>query len=130
MPSLYLSPSRTPLVSESSSLYPSVITTSSVISSETIPGIGALSGKFIYSVGKTILHGAESVVVHRRLSYIQSLCPLSDDRPPKDVGQIYDDIIELSRYVMSEHIYSGIDSNYSYADPAYILSASERKRCI
>jgi hypothetical protein len=127
MPSLYLSPS--PLVSECS-FYSSAITATTGISSETIPGIGSLSGKFIHSVGKTILRGAESVVVHRRLSYIQSLCPLSDDRPPKDVGQIYDDIIELSRYIMSEHIYSGIDSNYSYADPAYILSASERKRCI
>ena len=67
-------------------------------SGKTYPGIGSLSGRYIHRLGQAILHSVEGVVViPRRLSYIQSLCPLLDNIPPQDVDQIYDDLLELSR---------------------------------
>src|SRR5262245_20072772 len=68
----------------------------SIFSMSIPPGIGSLSGKFIEGFGKRILYGIESVtVIRRRLAYIQSICPLSDDSPPRDVHRIYDDLLEL-----------------------------------
>ena len=61
------------------------------------PGIGSLSGRFILGFGKMVLRGVENVVRQRRLSQIESLCPLSDSNPPRDVDRIYDDMLELAR---------------------------------
>jgi hypothetical protein len=83
------------------------ITSSSIYTtttSRTIPGIGALSGKFFHSFGKTVLRGFESVAIRRRLSHIESLCPLSDDNPPQDVLSLYDDLLELTRCAVA-HLY-------------------------
>jgi len=67
-------------------------------SGKTYPGIGSLSGRYIHRLGQAILHSVEAVVViRRRLSYIQSLCPLLDNIPPQGVELIYDDLLELSR---------------------------------
>ena len=74
-------------------------TRSSIFSVSIAPGIGSLSAKFIEGFGKKVIYGIESItVIRRRLAYIQSICPLSDDHPPQDVHRIYDDLLELSRY--------------------------------
>ena len=76
----------------------STFTRSSSFSSSIAPGIGSLSGRLIEGFGKKVLYGIESItVIRRRLAYIQSICPLSDDPPPDDVHRIYDDLLELSR---------------------------------
>jgi hypothetical protein len=69
----------------------------------TFSRIGSVPGRLIYGFGKAIIRGVENVVViQRRISYIQSLCPLSDDNPPEDIEQIYYDLLELVRYVTLE----------------------------
>jgi hypothetical protein len=74
------------------------VTRSSIFSQRISPGIGSLSGRFIEAFGRAVIHGVESVtIIRRRLTYIQSICPLSDDSPPQDVHKIYDDLLELSR---------------------------------
>jgi hypothetical protein len=79
--------------------------------STTFAGIGSLSGRFIYGIGKAILRQVEDVVIRRRISYIQSLCPLSDDNPPEDVEQIYYDLLELVRYVTHWNVASKLGSD-------------------
>ena len=84
--------------SDTNSSIAPTLTRSSIFSSIIQPGIGSLSGRFVRGFGKTIIHGIESVTVIRsRLTYIQSLCPLSDETPPEDVHQIYDDLLEFAR---------------------------------
>jgi hypothetical protein len=74
------------------------VTATTTYSSRIPPGIGALSGGFIQGIGKTILHGVEIVtVIRRRLAYIESICPLSDDTTLENVVVIYDDLLELAR---------------------------------
>jgi hypothetical protein len=85
---------------DSSAASTSIYTTTS---SSIEPGIGALGGKFIYGFGKAILTGVENVVVRRRLSYIQSLCPLLDDRPPRNIEQIYDDLLKFAQCVIDQN---------------------------
>jgi hypothetical protein len=123
---------RTPQLVESSLSLDSSAASDSIYtttSASTVPGIGALSGKFIYAFGKTILGALESVVVRRRLSYIQSICPLSDNTPPPDVEQIYDDLLELTRYVITYNTVEGTEFWALYLGPTFILTASEQLRC-
>jgi hypothetical protein len=102
-PSWFLTPSSEvsvlPSSSPSSSQESSSIYTTTT--SRTIPGIGALSGKFFHIFGKTVLLALENVAIRRRLSYIQSFFPLSDENPPPDVASLYDDLLELARYVVT-----------------------------
>jgi hypothetical protein len=102
-PSWFLNPSSeaSVLPSSSPSSSTSIYTTTT---SRTIPGIGALSGKFFHTFGKTLLFGLENVAIRRRLSHIQSLLPLSDENPPHDVASIYDDLLELVRYVLVTYL--------------------------
>jgi hypothetical protein len=100
------SDSLAPSSSQDSSATPSSIYTTTT--SRTVPGIGALSGKFIHGFGKIVLRGFESVVIRRRLSRIESLCPLSDNDPPPDVLRLYDDLLELARCVIT-HLTSDED---------------------
>jgi hypothetical protein len=73
-------------------------TRSSIFSERIPPGIGSLGGRFLLGFGKAVIHGVESVtIIPRRLAYIQSICPLSDDPPPHEVHGIYHDLLELSR---------------------------------
>jgi hypothetical protein len=96
----------------------------------TIPGIGSLSGKFIRGIGKIIIRQIEDVaIIRRRISYIQSLCPLSDDSPPEDVVQIYDDLLELARSVVTCNVNSRPNSDLLHADLASTLGASKSNRC-
>jgi hypothetical protein len=98
-----------PSSSLDTSITPSSIYTTTT--SHTIPGIGSLSGKFFHSFGKTVLRGFESVVIRRRLSHIESLCPLSDDDPPPDVLNLYEDLLELTRYVVAHLNIDELDDN-------------------
>jgi hypothetical protein len=85
---------------DSDSIPPSESSIYTTTTSHTVPGIGSLSGKFIHGFGKRVLRGFESVVIRRRLSHIESLCPLSDNNPPPDVKSLYDDLLELARCVI------------------------------
>ena len=100
--------------------------TYTTISSTILPGIGSLSGKFFQGVGKRMLSGVESIVVRRRLAYIQSLCPLSDSAPPVDVDRIYDELLELIRCVVDRNIYSQLYPYGSHIDLDYTLRDSRR----
>lgn len=98
--SLFITPgSSSSLASSSldSTATPSSIHTTTT--SRTIPGIGSLGGRFIYSFGKTVLRGFESVAIRRRLTYIESLFPLSDNNPLPNIESVYDDLLELVRCV-------------------------------
>jgi hypothetical protein len=104
------------------------IYSSSASSWTTFAGIGSLSGRFIYGIGKVILRQVEDIaVIRRRISYIQSLCPLSDDDPPDDVEQIYYDLLELARYVTHWNVDSRPGSDHFGIDPNSTPSVSNRK---
>jgi hypothetical protein len=77
-------------VSDSSAASTSIYTDESASIAD---GIGASGGRLILSFGKKILRAVENVtVIRRRLAYIQTVCPFSDDTPPEDVLHIYDDL--------------------------------------
>jgi hypothetical protein len=67
------------------------------------------------------------VFVRRRILYIQSLCPLSDDSPPEGVEQIYNDLLELVRSVKHHNVSSRLDSDRLDADPTSTLSKPKSK---
>jgi hypothetical protein len=94
----------------------------------TFSGIGSQSGRFIYGIGNAILHGVEDVtVIQRRISYIKSRCPLSDDNPPEDVERIYNELLELARCALLRGVDSRLGSDHFGADPTSTLSTSESK---
>jgi hypothetical protein len=87
-------------LTDSASITDSSITAtrSSIFSERIPPGIGSLGGRFLLGFGKAVIHRVENVtIIPRRLAYIQSIRPLSDDSPPHDVHRIYDELLELSR---------------------------------
>jgi hypothetical protein len=84
--------------------------TFSATSSTIPPGIGSISGRFIQGVGKGMLRGVEIMVIRARLAHIKSLYPLSDNTPPKDVDRIYDELLELVRFVVWHYIYAEVES--------------------
>jgi hypothetical protein len=57
------------------------------------------------------------VVIQKRMSYIQSLCPLSDDNPPGDIEQIYYELLELARWVRLQNVNSRLDSDHCGTSP-------------
>ena len=61
-------------------------------------GLGLWVEDFFLAFGKVVIHGVERVtIIPRRLAYIQSICPLSDDPPLHDVHRIYDELLKLLR---------------------------------
>jgi hypothetical protein len=77
---------------------------STATTSRTIYGIGALSGRLIHGLGEILLRGVDVMVIQRRLSYIETLSPLSDQNPQQDIERIYDDLVELSQYVIQVYV--------------------------
>ena len=67
-------------------------------------------------------------VIQRRISYIKSLGPLSDDNPPEGVEQIYNDLLELARCALLRSVDSGLSSDHFGSVPTSTLSTSESKR--
>lgn len=83
-------------------------------SGSTIPGPGALSGKAILALGKGTLRVAEHILIRRRLSVISSKFPHKNDTRLEGINQMYDDLLELSRY-------GGIKSPFWKANFCYRL---------
>lgn len=73
----------------------------SLSTSHTVPGPGALSGKAILALGKATLRGAESLIIRRRLQVISSKFPHRDKDSIKGIEQIYEDVLEFSRFVVT-----------------------------
>jgi hypothetical protein len=93
-------PSSPSLVTSSALADSTVTSIYTTTTTRTIPGIGSLSGKFIHGFGKAVLRGVDSVIIRRRLTYLESVCPLFDERPPNDIEQIYADLLEMARQVI------------------------------
>ncbi|KAK7065000.1 hypothetical protein R3P38DRAFT_2827454 [Favolaschia claudopus] len=94
---LHSSPSMTSLASSLSSL--SLYTTTS---SRTQLGPGALAGKVILSLGKTVIRGAERIVIAKRMTVIREHLPCTGERFVEGTDTlfmdgIFDDLVELSR---------------------------------
>lgn len=64
----------------------------------TAHGIGSQSGRVIYAVGEAALRGIENIIIRRNLSTILSRFP-HYDAEMHDMSSIYNDVLELSRYV-------------------------------
>lgn len=80
-------------MSESTSLY-------TVTSSGTVPGIGALSGRGIRAVGKLQLRGMEWIVLQAKFANFRRLFPHKDETTAVGLEEAYDDILELTRFVL------------------------------
>lgn len=62
----------------------------------TVLGIGSQSGRVLYAVGEAALRGIDGLKIRRRLGIISSTFP-HNDLDPRDLTEIYDDVLELSR---------------------------------
>lgn len=69
------------------------------ITSSTIPGLGEISGRAILALGKFTLRGAEYLVIRRRLDTISANFPHRNANQITGIEQMYNDILELSRFV-------------------------------
>jgi hypothetical protein len=96
-----------------------------MVSSRNVPGIRASSGGLFPNIGRTILRSGENLVIHRRLLYIQSFRPLLDHRPPHSIDQICDDLLELSRCVMTQIIDFRLDAERSMQAWCLLSTSSE-----
>jgi hypothetical protein len=66
-------------------------------SSSTNPGVGSITGKGILAFGKMAQRGLDGIIIRRRLTAMKSVFPHDDGDETLD--KIYDDVLELSRYV-------------------------------
>jgi len=73
------------------------ITVATDTSSDTVSGLGTLSGRVVFGLGNAVLRGVDNLVVRRRLGIIVSVYPHDDDTAPENIGTLYDDLLELSR---------------------------------
>jgi hypothetical protein len=74
-------------------------TTNSGSDTYTVEGIGTVSGRAIYDFGAAALRGIETLAIRRKLRNINSFFPHPDGAIRKNIEQLYDDVLELSRYV-------------------------------
>ena len=65
-------------------------------SDSTVRGIGSQSGRVLCAVGEAALRGIGGLKIRRRLGIISSTFP-HNDLDPRDLTEIYDDVLELSR---------------------------------
>jgi hypothetical protein len=65
-----------------------------------------MAGKVILAMGKAVVRAAEYIVVSRRLSAIKTAMPCSDDdlRQSGSLESMFDDLLELSRYVWISNV--------------------------
>ncbi|KAF9075552.1 hypothetical protein BDP27DRAFT_1315259 [Rhodocollybia butyracea] len=68
-----------------------------VSSASTFTGIGSLSGKAIFNVGKLTLKAIEQVIISRRLSAIATHFPHHAGAKLPGLTEMYMDLLELSR---------------------------------
>jgi hypothetical protein len=79
---------------------PSVITDNTDTSSDTVTGLGTLSGRMVLGLGDAIRRGVENFSIRKTLGIIVSVYPHDDDVAPENVGSLYDDLLELSRCII------------------------------
>lgn len=68
-------------------------------SDDTVRGLGSLGGKVIYAFGEATLRGLENLAIRRKLRTINHIFPHDDSATIKNVKGLYDDVLELSRFV-------------------------------
>lgn len=103
----------------------------SYISDDRVHGIGAISGRAVMAVGQVALRGMEHLAIRRKLRTIKSFFPHYDDLETKDAGLVYDDVLELSRYVFSHldfHCQSQL-IRFENLDRAYIAHKFASRPC-
>lgn len=76
---------------------PSILSLATSTSASTV-GIGALSGRMIFAVGEVAARGLENLAIRRRLGKVISAFPHQNYVAKTDIGTIYDDTLEFSRY--------------------------------
>lgn len=82
----------------------------------TIWGPGTLSGKALEAFGEVMLRGVENLVIRRQLASLRSIFPHTNDAVIHNIDHIYDNVLELSRFViefsvclyLSHNIISGL----------------------
>ena len=92
-------------------------------------GIGTLSGRVIYDVGDIPLRAIENLVIRRQLGKVLSAFPHKDDVVMRDIEVIYDDTLELSRYLVAFNIYQ-VDSENQFKIRFGCYSAKIRKQAL
>jgi hypothetical protein len=80
--------------------YASSTTSSASSKWSTIWGPGTLSGKALEAFGEATLRGVESLVIRRKLASLRSIFPHKNDAVIKNVEDVYDNVLELSRSVI------------------------------
>jgi hypothetical protein len=66
----------------------------------TIYGLGTLTGKALEAFGEATLRVVENLTIRRKLVYLRSSFPHTNDNKIADIDQLYDDLLELLRSVM------------------------------
>ena len=69
----------------------------------TIWGPGTLTGKALEAFGEATLRGIDNLVIRRKLTSLRSVFP--HGAQVKNIEQVYDDILELSRYILDSLSY-------------------------
>jgi hypothetical protein len=90
-------PQRLSLVSLTSSS--SLDTYATTSTNATVFGIGTVAGRAIEAFGEATLRGIENVVIRRKLAKFRALFPHTDSTTIKNIDFVYDDVLELSRYL-------------------------------
>jgi hypothetical protein len=62
-------------------------------------GPGTVMGRVLLGFGEAVKDGIDNIIIRRRLSSLNSSFPHEETLPSKHLDQIYDDVLELSRYV-------------------------------
>jgi hypothetical protein len=62
-------------------------------------GIGTVSGRAIYALGEAALRRIDVIAILNKLRVVKGAFPHADDTAIPTIEAIYDDVLELSRYV-------------------------------
>jgi hypothetical protein len=65
------------------------------------PGIGTISGRAIYALGEAGLRRMEMIMIRTKLTAVRGAFPHGDDTVVQNIEAIYDNVLELSRYVVA-----------------------------
>jgi hypothetical protein len=77
----------------------SIVSSTTDTSSDTVTGLGSISGRVVLGLGEVILRGLDNLVILQKLEVIKSAFPHDDNTVPDNIGTLYDNVLELSRYV-------------------------------
>lgn len=92
--------STSPSSSARDSLTATSLYTTTGTSASFTAGPGELTGRGLNAFGKMALSGVRSIIVRRRLQTISSNIPHADNTTIPGLGEMYNDLLELSRYVI------------------------------